>query len=247
MSAKHNQIANHLITDILDGNYRVGERLPSERDLASRFQANRGAVREAMKTLQQIGLADIQPGGARVKQRNQASLDVIGHILNRGELPDREVVDQILVVINNLLTLAVEQAIQVANNDELETICAATRPFYQQQLGHVEHSLARINLLQTAMQASKNLPLQLIARSLFEQFAPNMEPLAAFVQIDHTTYASYAKRLDYALQTRDVAAVRETIRAFAALNRESLIKAYSAAQSAPANSIVLPLQETASS
>jgi DNA-binding GntR family transcriptional regulator len=28
MSAKHNQIANHLITDILDGNYRVGERLP---------------------------------------------------------------------------------------------------------------------------------------------------------------------------------------------------------------------------
>ena len=96
MSAKHNQIANHLITDILDGNYRVGERLPSERDLASRFQANRGAVREAMKTLQQIGLADIQPGGARVKQRNQASLDVIGHILNRGELPDREVVDQIL-------------------------------------------------------------------------------------------------------------------------------------------------------
>ena len=95
MSAKHNQIANHLITDILDGSYRVGERLPSERDLASRFQANRGAVREAMKTLQQIGLADIQPGGARVKQRNQASLDVIGHILNRGELPDREVVDQI--------------------------------------------------------------------------------------------------------------------------------------------------------
>ena len=29
MSAKHNQIANHLITDILDGSYRVGERLPS--------------------------------------------------------------------------------------------------------------------------------------------------------------------------------------------------------------------------
>ena len=106
MSAKHNQIANHLIADILDGSYRVGERLPSERDLAARFQANRGAVREAMKTLQQIGLADIQPGGARVQRRDQASLDVIGHILGRGDLPDREVVDQILVVINNLLILA---------------------------------------------------------------------------------------------------------------------------------------------
>ena len=76
-----------------------------------------------MKTLQQIGLADIQPGGARVQERNQASLDVIGHILNRGDLPDREVVDQILVVINNLLALAAEQAIKVATDAELEAIC----------------------------------------------------------------------------------------------------------------------------
>ena len=142
MSAKHNQIANHLIADILEGSYRVGERLPSERDLAARFKANRGAVREAMKTLQQIGLADIQPGGARVQERNQASLDVIGHILNRGDLPDREVVDQILVVINNLLALAAEQAIKVATDAELEAICQATRPFYQQQLGLIEHGLS---------------------------------------------------------------------------------------------------------
>ena len=247
MSAKHNQIANHLITDILDGSYRVGERLPSERDLAARFQANRGAVREAMKTLQQIGLADIQPGGARVKQRDQASLDVIGHILTRGDLPDREVVDQILVVINNLLALAAEQAIQVANDEEIEAICAATRPLYQQQLGHIEHSLARINLLQTVMQTSQNLPLQLIARSLFEQFAPNMESLAAFVQIDHKTYARYAEKLDGALQGRDTAAVRETFAAFASLNRESLIKAYTAAQNHPATHRDPAILETATS
>ena len=50
-----------------------------------------------------------------------------GIFLNRGELPDREVVDQILVVINNLLALAVEQAIRVASDEEMEAICAATR------------------------------------------------------------------------------------------------------------------------
>ena len=230
MSAKHNQIANHLIADILEGSYRVGERLPSERDLAARFKTNRGAVREAMKTLQQIGLADIQPGGARVQERDQASLDVIGHILNRGDLPDREVVDQILVVINNLLALAAEQAIKVATDAELETICQTTRPLYQQQLGLIEHGLARINLLRCVMQTSKNLPLQLISKSLFEQFAPNMEPLADYVQIDYATYAEYAKKLDNALQARNAIAVRETFEAFAKLNRDSLIKAYSAAQ-----------------
>jgi len=97
------------------------------------------------------------------------------------------------------------------------------------------------------MQASKNLPLQLIARSLFEQFAPNMEPLADFVQTDHTTYATYAKKLEDALQARDTDAVRETIEAFAALNRESLIKAYTAAQNKTTHSTAQPLQETASS
>ena len=51
MAGKHTTIADALIEDILSGHYRVGERLPSERDLAVRFEANRGAVREAMKQL----------------------------------------------------------------------------------------------------------------------------------------------------------------------------------------------------
>ena len=80
------------------------------------------------------------------------------------------------------------------------------------------------------MQTSKNLPLQLISKSLFEQFAPNMEPLADYVQIDYATYAEYAKKLDNALQARNAIAVRETFEAFAKLNRDSLIKAYSASQ-----------------
>ena len=40
---RHEEIADSLTRDILLGRYRCGERLPSERDLASRFDANRGA------------------------------------------------------------------------------------------------------------------------------------------------------------------------------------------------------------
>ena len=68
MPSKHDQIAEELILDVLTGSYRPGERLPSERDLAARFEANRGAVREAMKKLEQIGLAEISPGGPGRKQ-----------------------------------------------------------------------------------------------------------------------------------------------------------------------------------
>ena len=65
MSIKSDQIADALIHDVLTARYRAGERLPSERDLVTRFDANRGAVREAMAKVAQLGLADVLPGGAR--------------------------------------------------------------------------------------------------------------------------------------------------------------------------------------
>ena len=96
-----------------------------------------------------------------------ASLDVIGHILN-GDLPDREVVDQILVVINNLLALP-EQAIKVATDAELEAILSDA-PVVPATTGAYRHGLARINLLQTVMQARiyRCNHLQVVVR----EFAP---------------------------------------------------------------------------
>jgi len=109
MAGKHTTIAEALIEDILSGHYRVGERLPSERDLAARFQANRGAVRGAMKQLEQMGLASIAPGGARVNPIQQASLDVVGSLMARGELPDAKLLEQILTVISALTAIAADR------------------------------------------------------------------------------------------------------------------------------------------
>ncbi len=57
------RISAELRDEILRGRYRPGERLPSERDLAQRFEVHRGAVREALKKLEQLGLAKIEAGG----------------------------------------------------------------------------------------------------------------------------------------------------------------------------------------
>lgn len=56
------RVAEQIEKRIVDGELRVGDRLPTERDLADQFQVSRTAVREAMKILAQKGLVDMRPG-----------------------------------------------------------------------------------------------------------------------------------------------------------------------------------------
>ena len=49
----------HLITD---GKLKPGDRLLAERELAEQFQVSRASVREAIRTLEMLGVIDIRPG-----------------------------------------------------------------------------------------------------------------------------------------------------------------------------------------
>ncbi len=225
---KHEEIADSLTHDILVGQYRCGERLPSERDLAVRFDANRGAVREAMKKLEQLGLASIQPGGARVAPLQEASLDVIGHMLALGEVPDEGLVDQVLQVLGSLAALAAESAVARASDAELAAIRARVRPLMQTQTDRAAHAEARFAMVAAMMEASGNLVCRLIARSLLLQLAPRMVPLEGHVVVDFDTHRDLARQLDGALAERDSAAVRAAIQAMARLNRDSARRAIDA-------------------
>lgn len=226
---KHEEIADSLTHDILVGQYRCGERLPSERDLATRFEANRGAVREAMKKLEQLGLAVIAPGGARVAPLHEASLDVIGHMLALGDVPDRQLVDQVLQVMGSLATLAAESAVNRASDAELAAIRARLRPLMTIAADRQTHANARFELMTAIMEASGNLVCRLISRSLLEQFAPRLVPLEGHVVVDYDAHRQLARRLDGALAERDVAAVRETFQAMNRIHRESARRAIAAA------------------
>ena len=240
MTGKHDQIAGSLIQDILSGQYRVSERLPSERDLATRFDANRGAVREAMKKLEQIGLAQVQPGGARVRPTDEASLDVIGHLLNQGKLPDATLVDQIMVVLNSLISVAALQTLELASDEEINEIRKLARPLIDEDLDQGAHTLARFELMESIMQASRNLPLRLIARTLFDQVAPNLTELHPFAIVDNEKHRIVAKQLDRDLEHRDAYGLRDTFAAFLDLNRETMMRASDAARLAAGQEAITP-------
>jgi len=58
----YESVADRLSKDIFDRTYDVGDRLPSERDLAARFNVSRQTIREAMIALEVSGLIQVIKG-----------------------------------------------------------------------------------------------------------------------------------------------------------------------------------------
>jgi GntR family transcriptional repressor for pyruvate dehydrogenase complex len=229
---KHEEIADSLTEDILLGHYRIGERLPSERDLAVRFDANRGAVREAMKKLEQLGIAHIQPGGARVAPLEEASLDVIGHLLAVGELPDPKLVDQILEVVSALVRTAVESALANATDEDIEHLRTFVKPLFDDNLEREAYMEAQIALMGAIMNASDSLVCRLIARSLLVQLLPRMVPLREYSELNVDAHVTLNRQLDLALANRDLDAVRAVFAESSKLTQQSMRHSFAAYHSA---------------
>lgn len=66
----YEQAAEQIAARIQDGAWRPGDRLPSERDLASQLGISRGSTREALRVLEAMGWLEIRPGdGTIVRDR----------------------------------------------------------------------------------------------------------------------------------------------------------------------------------
>jgi len=80
-------VFEQLSQEIVHGRMRPGAPLPSERALCDMLRVNRGAVREALKRLSQLGLIAIQHGGGtRVLDFKQtANLDLLTRLLFRSD------------------------------------------------------------------------------------------------------------------------------------------------------------------
>ena len=59
-------------TQIIDGEYRVGDRLPTEFQLASEYKVSRTVIREAMKVLKEKGWIETRPGRGTIVIDNVA-------------------------------------------------------------------------------------------------------------------------------------------------------------------------------
>ncbi|WP_205699027.1 FadR/GntR family transcriptional regulator [Conexibacter sp. SYSU D00693] len=170
---------------ILDGLLAPGSALPGERELSTRFEVNRHAVRQAVGRLAQAGLVTVSHGGAtRVNDwRRTAGLDVLADLAfgEGGRLPDGDVLRSALEMrfgigvdvarraagratpeVVGALRAHVEAGRAAAELDEAERHYAALWQELVEGSRNVAYRLA-LNSLVRALDQSRELTLELSA------------------------------------------------------------------------------------
>jgi GntR family transcriptional repressor for pyruvate dehydrogenase complex len=119
----HEDVAEQLRDAILDGRFRVGQKLPPERDLAQEFQVNRTSVREAIKVLEGLGLVTVRQGdGATVRPLVDASLEVLAPMILHAGRVDTRVMGEVTEVVLPLLCEMARLAIERCHPDQIEIL-----------------------------------------------------------------------------------------------------------------------------
>ena len=205
------EVTRVLREDVLGGRFQPGERLPSERDLAQRFGTTRGIVRVAIKKLEQLGLAKVQPGGARVAPLEEASLEAIGHLLALRQPPDPRLVDQVFEVMGALIAESARITVERGTDDARARARELLAGLLDEDVTDVERAALIPQLAQVFMDSSDNLVLGILRRGLLAQMAHVLAQVP--VRPDPERAMPLRARLDRAIAARDGAAAHEAIRA----------------------------------
>ena len=209
------EITQVLRDEILRGQYRPGERLPSERDIAARFETSRGTVREAYKKLEQLGIVSIQPGGARVVPVEECTLDVLGPLMQLDDVPDPSLLDATVDVGAVLMRYAAELAVEKGDPARL----AKVEGLLDEALAAGPDALAQARSLALAfVEASDNLVLLLIVNGLRIQ----VEEPTARAPMDPKALREIAGKLKAAVRGRDAALTGALMKELVELRRTQL-------------------------
>jgi len=216
-------IAAELRQDILGGRFRPGERLPSERDLVASTGGSRSSVREALKSLEALGLVEIKPGGgARVMPLEHASLDVLTHLAFRDGRPDPTLIGQWLDVQEILVVGGIRLAVERATDAEIDEARALLREIGSGALDEGSLDATLRTLFERIGAASQNLILRMVRYRLLDIFNRSFPGRPRRVTLPQGA-DRVLQRVDAALAARDVQTLEDAARAIVRLRREHVL------------------------
>ena len=94
------EVTRHLLEYLLSGHFAPGDRIPSERQLAQALQVGRAGVREAIKSLNILGLIMVRQGDGTYLARSASSL--LPEVIEWGLLLGERRVEDLIEARTNL-------------------------------------------------------------------------------------------------------------------------------------------------
>lgn len=211
------KIATTLRSAIVKGRLQPGDALPSERELAEKYDVNRSSVREAMKRLEAWGLVKIRQGGAtRVADLLlDAGLGLVPALIEAGGEMGMGIMRDLHEVRGLLLGWGAEQAAKKADAASM-----ARLEEFAKQLADPKAKAAQLQQLdydffQELMLISGNQLLTLLARVVRDVYFQGAERFLPLYRSD-VFDPKHHRRAVMAIRARDAQAASDAMRAHAA-------------------------------
>lgn len=221
-------IAQRLRREILDGRWQPGERLPAERELATRLGVHRSSVREALRKLEELRLVVIKRGGAaRVRPIEGASFEVVRDLVLRDGRLDPVMAQQLLDVREMLITGAARLAVERGDDASIERARSLVKTLRDPKTSAAAFTEAAERLVELVIDASGNLVLRMVRNGLFSLFVERGATRPRFAT--RSPQALRALRaIDAALAKRDAPALEEAARSFVRATQSRALQLLSA-------------------
>jgi GntR family transcriptional repressor for pyruvate dehydrogenase complex len=187
---------------IINGIYRPGDKLPSEKELMEVFNVSRGSLREALRTLDEFGFIVVKPGasgGAYVRSEGMKSLaNRLYDIMLMEQISFDEILQVRLLVEPGMARLAAEnrtqediRELEELNHTREKSIKAGKIPI-----------IVNIDFHQTIAKASKNKLVSLLIDAIAVLLNNEFKKLSLSLE-DHQAILKYHKIITEHVRNRD--------------------------------------------
>lgn len=191
------EVFDQILAEVVGGERKPGDSLPSERDLAEVLGVSRPAVREAIQRMTQAGLVEVRQGdGTTVLDfRRHAGLDLLSRLLlRRGELDlavARSVLEARLHIGPKIAALAAERAggdLSDVLTEAVHTLHEDTDPVARQRIA--------LMFWEHVVDGADSIAFRLMFNSLRAAYEPALEALATVMAAEVDRVDAYQKLAD---------------------------------------------------
>lgn len=211
------KIATTLRAAILKGRMQPGDALPSERELAEKYDVNRSSVREAMKRLEAWGLVKIRQGGAtRVADLLlDTGLGLVPSLVEAGGELGQAIMRDLHEVRGLLLGWGAEQAARKADAASMARLDELVRQLADPKAKPAQLQQLDYDFFHELMLISGNQLLTLLSRVVRDVYFQSAERYLPLYRPD-VFDPRHHRRAVVAIRAREAQAASDAMRAHAA-------------------------------